>query len=162
MKTLLTIMFVAMFSWSAPVAAKFCNVNEAENKTLCRYKATRLPDNAQIFITYTDQGFSMMIVIFLKEFAMVEGDARMKTRKGEVQTLEYITTHHDMTPEGLMMEAAVYKVTEAMLRELGNARGKVKFWLPANDTKEQELKIAASKFEELEAYIEETKTILGL
>ncbi|MBT8070625.1 MAG: hypothetical protein HKP21_14040 [Xanthomonadales bacterium] len=162
MKTLVTIIFLAMFSWSAPVAAKFCNVNEAENKTLCRYKATRLPDNAQIFITYTDQGFSMMIVIFLEEFAMVEGDARMKTKKGEMQTLEYVTTHHDMTPEGLMMEAGVYKVTESMLRELGNARGKVRFWLPANDTKDQQLKIAASKFSELEEYIEETKSTLGL
>lgn len=162
MKILITVLFVVMFSWSAPAAAKFCTVNEAENKTICRYKATRLPDNAQIFITYTNEGYSMMIVIFLEEFAMLEGDARMKTKKGDMQTLEYITTHHDMTPEGLMMEAGIYKVSESMLRELGNAKGKVRFWLPANDTKDQELKIAASKFDELEAYIEETKATLGL
>jgi hypothetical protein len=92
---------------------------------------------------------------------MIEGDAKVKTKNGEMQSIEYISTRRDMTG-GRLMEAAVYLVSEPLLHELGNAKGKVRFYLAATDAKKDvEVEVAASNFEDIDAYISETKTLLS-
>ena len=103
----------------------------------------------------------MMIAVFLEEFAMIEGDAKVKSSAGGVQSIEHITTRRDMTPGGRMMEAAIYKVSESQLRELGNSRGKVRFYLNGSlSGKDEEVEVAASLFSDIDEYIDETKTVL--
>ena len=103
-----------------------------------------------------------MIAVFLKkDFAMIEGDSKAKTKNGETHNLEYVTTRRDMTTTGRMMEAPVYMATEALLHDLSNAKGKVRFWLAADDPKEVEVEFAASLLSELDAYVAETKMVLS-
>lgn len=103
-----------------------------------------------------------MVVIFLDEFAMVEDDAKVKIGKGEKQNMKFVTTHRDITPEGLVMEAAVYQVSEELLHNLSNADGKVRFYLAASQAKEQQVPVVASRFSKLDEYVAETKSALGL
>ena len=103
-----------------------------------------------------------MIAVFLKkDFAMIEGDSKAKTKNGEMHSLKYVSTRRDMTTTGRMMEAPVYITTEALLHDMSNAKGKVRFWLAADDPKEVEVEFAASLLSELDAYVAETKTVLG-
>jgi len=156
-----TALFLAAAIWSAPASATYCRVDTAENKTTCIYKADRIPKGTQIIVSYTRQGYTMMIVVFLDEFAMVEGDAKVETKHGEPRTLKYVSTRRDMT-HGKMMEAAIYLVDEAVLRELGQAKGKVHFYLANTDAKEEvDVKVAASNFDDIGAYLAETKAVLG-
>jgi len=106
----------------------------------------------------------MLIAVFLKEFAMIEGDAKVKTKGGEIDTIEYITTRRDMTHGGSMMEAPMYRVSEELLRKWGNSSGKVRFLLSATQAKghEVEVEVAASRFSDIDAYIAETKNVLGV
>jgi hypothetical protein len=160
-KVFWTILFLAAINWATPVFATYCKVDPAEDKTTCIYKADRIPKNTQIIISYTQQGWSMMIVVFLDDFAMIEGDAKVETKDGEAHTLKYVSTRRDMT-HGKMMEAALYMVDESVLRELGQAKGKVHFYLANTDAKEDvDVKVAASNFEDIDAYIAETKTVLA-
>ena len=92
---------------------------------------------------------------------MIEGDSRLEIKKGPTHVMEYVSTRRDLTTDRRLMEAPVYLVSEAMLRDLGEANGKVFFWLAAEDPKEVRLKIAASLFSDIDAYISETKTVLG-
>ena len=77
-----------------------------------------------------------------------------------MRSIEYIKTQRDMTPDGFMMEAPVYLVSEAMLRELGNSSGKVRFLLPGAYAKggEVEVKVAASVFSDIDEYIAYNKS----
>jgi CRISPR/Cas system-associated exonuclease Cas4 (RecB family) len=101
-----------------------------------------------------------MIVVFLDDFAMIEGDAKVKTKNGEAQSIEYVSTRRDMIGNR-MMEAAVYLVSEPLLHELGTAKGKIRFYLAGSDSKKDvEVEVAASNFEDIDAYISETKTVL--
>jgi len=160
-KVFWTILFLAAINWATPVFATYCKVDTADDKTTCIYKADRIPKNTQIIISYTQQGWSMMIVVFLDDFAMIEGDAKVETKDGEAYTLRYVSTRRDMT-HGKMMEAALYMVDESVLRELGQAKGKVHFYLANTDAKEDvDVKVAASNFEDIDAYIAETKTVLA-
>ncbi len=106
----------------------------------------------------------MMIVVFMDEFAMLEGDATVQPGRGEdKQSLKYVITRRDMTPEGQMMEAPIYEVSEELLHKLGNARGKARFFLAGNAiTKDREVEVAASLFSDIEAYIAETKSELDV
>ena len=105
----------------------------------------------------------MMIVVFMDEFAMLEGDATVQPGKGkDKQSMKYVITRRDMTPEGLMMEAPIYKVSEKLLNELGEAKGKVRFWLAGSSSKDEEVEVAAGLFSDIDAYISETKTELGV
>jgi len=160
-KAIWTFILLAIILWSPAASAEYCNVSSGGDETSCIYKINRIPKNSQITISYTQQGWSMMIVVFLKEFAMIEGDAKVKTKNGEMQSIEYISTRRDMTG-GRLMEAAVYLVSEPLLHELGNAKGKVRFYLTATDAKKDvEVEVAASNFEDIDAYISETKTLLS-
>ena len=103
----------------------------------------------------------MMIAVFLDEFAMVEGDAKARTKKGEEHKLKYVTIRRDMMYTGRVMEAPVYLVSEELLHEMSNAKGKVRFWLAALDTKDVEVEVAASLFSGVDDYIAETKSVLG-
>ena len=162
MKTIWTFIFLSIFLWCSTASAKYCTVKPEKQSTSCIFKTKRNPKDAQIVVSYTQQGWSMMVAVFLKEdFAMIEGDSRAKTKKGEIHSLEYVTTRRDMTTTGRMMEAPVYLVTEALLHDLSNAKGKVRFWLSASDPKEVEVEFAASLFPELDAYVAETKMVLG-
>ena len=161
MKATWTALFLAASIWSAPASATYCNVDTDGNKTTCIYKADRIPKGTQIIVSYTRQGYTMMIVVFLDEFAMVEGDAKVETRHGEPRTLKHVSTRRDMT-HGKMMEAAIYLVDESVLRELGQAKGKVHFYLANTDAKEEvDVKVAASNFDDIDAYLAETKAVLG-
>lgn len=162
MKTIWTIILVVMFLWCSPASAEYCKFKSDSNIRSCTYKIDRIQHNTQIIISYTNHGWSMMIAVFLDEFAMIEGDATVKPGKGtEIQSIEHITTRRDMTPEGLMMEAPFYKVSEELLHDLGKAKGKVRFWLTASLLKDEEVEVAAGLFSDIEAYIAETKTVLG-
>lgn len=162
MKTVWTFIFAAFFLCCSPVFAEYCVVKSGRESISCTYKINRIPKNTQIIISYTKHGWSMMIAVFLDEFAMIEGDATVKPGKGEIQIIEHLTTQRDMTPAGLMMEAPIYQVSEELLRELGNAKGKVRFWLSASEAKdgEVEVEVAASLFSDIDEYIAETKTEL--
>jgi len=160
-KAIWTALFLAASIWSAPATATYCRVDTDENKTTCIYKADRIPKGTQIIISYTRQGYTLMIAVFLDEFAMVEGDAKVEIKNGEPRTLKYVSTRRDMT-HGKMMEAAIYLVDESVLRELGQAKGKVHFYLANTDAKEDvDVKVAASNFDDIDAYIAETKAVLG-
>ena len=157
------VMVLMILLWCPPVFAKYCTVKSEGSSRSCIYKVDRIPNNSQIIISYTKQGWSMLIVVFLDEFAIIEGPATVKTKKGEKQTIEHLTTQRDMTPGGRMMEAAIYKVSEELLRELGNAKGKVRFWLKGKQIKkDKEVEVAASLFSDLGEYIDETKTELSV
>lgn len=161
MKTFWTLILLAIFLWSSPVSAEYCTVSSEGRSTSCVFKTKRTPKDAQIVVSYTQQGWSMMVAVFLKEFAMIEGDSKVKTKKGEMYSIEYVTTRRDMTPAGKVMEAPVYIASEELLHELSNAKGKVQFWLSAEKPKEVEAEFAASLFEDLDAYIAETKMVLS-
>ena len=161
MKTFWTLILLAIFLWSSPVSAEYCTVSAEGNSTSCIFKTKRTPKNAQVVVSYTQQGWSMMVAVFLKEFAMLEGDSKVKTKKGEMYSLEYVTTRRDMTPAGKVMEAPVYIASEALLHELSSAKGKVRFWLSGENPKEVEAEFAASLFEDLDAYVAETRMVLS-
>lgn len=164
MKTNCILILAAIFLWCSPLSAEYCTTKPDSNATSCMYKIDRIANGSQILITYTRQGWSMMIVVFMDEFAMIEGNATVKPGRGEeIQSIEYVTTRRDMTWEGLMMEAPLFKVSEQLLHEFGNARGKVRFWLPGTAIKkDKEIEVAAGLFSDIEAYISETKTELGV
>jgi hypothetical protein len=161
MKTFWTLILLAIFLWSSPVTAEYCTVSSGGNSTKCIFKTKRTPKNAQVVISYTQQGWSMMVAVFLEEFAMIEGDAKVETKKGEMYSLEFVTIRRDMTTSGKVMEAPVYLASEELLHELSNAKGKVRFWLSAEKPKEVEAEFAASLFENLDAYVAETRMVLS-
>lgn len=104
----------------------------------------------------------MMIAVFLKEFAMLDGDSKAKTKKGEMHDLKFVTIRRDMTLSRRMMEAPVYIVDEALLHEMANAKGKIRFWLTAEKPKDEvEVEFSAGLFEGLDEYVAETKMVLG-
>ena len=162
MKIIWTFIFLSIFLWCSTASAEYCTVKPEEKSTSCMFKTKRNPKDAQIVVSYTQQGWSMMIAVFLKkDFAMIEGDSIARTKNGETHSLKYVTTRRDMTTTGRMMEAPVYMATEALLHDLSNAKGKVRFWLAADDPKEVEVEFAAKLLSELDAYVAETKTVLG-
>jgi hypothetical protein len=161
MKTFWTLILLAIFLWSSPVTAEYCTVSSGGNSTKCIFKTKSTPKNAQIVISYTQQGWSMMVAVFLEEFAMIEGDAKVETKKDEMYSLEFVTIRRDMTHSGKVMEAPIYLASEELLHELSNAKGKVRFWLSAENPKEVEVEFAASLFEDLDAYVAETRMMLS-
>lgn len=162
MKIIWTFIIVMLFLWCSPVSAEYCTVKSDGKSTSCIYKISRIPKNTQIVISYTQQGWSMLIAVFLDEFVMIEGDATVKPGRGEIQSIEHVTTRRDMTPEGLLMEAPIYRVSEELLRELGNSRGKIRFWLAASESKDKEVEVAASLFSDIDEFIDETKAKLDI
>jgi len=161
MKTIWTSVFLSIFLWCSTASAEYCTVKPENNSTSCIFTTKRNPKDAQIVVSYTQQGWSMMIAVFLKEdFAMIEGDSKVKIKKGDTHSLQYVSTRRDMTTTGRMMEAPIYMVTEAALHDLSNAKGKVRFWLTADDPKEVEVEFAAGLLEDLDAYVAETKMVL--
>lgn len=162
MKTLWVLVTASIFLWSAPVFAKYCMVKPEDQSTSCVFTTKRNPKDAQIVISYTRQGWSMMIAVFLKEFAMLDGNSKAKTKKGEMHELRFVNIRRDMTLNRRMMEAPVYLVDEALLHDMANAKGKVRFWLMAEKPKDEvEVEFSSGLFEELDEYIAETKMVLG-
>lgn len=163
MKFLLALLSLMVLLWCPLASAEYCKVNDEGKVKSCIYKVDRIPHNSQIVISYTRQGWSMLIVVFMDEFAIIEGPATVQTKGGKKHTLEHISTQRDMVSSGRMMEAAYYKVSEELLRELGQAKGKVRFWMQGEDIrKDKEVEVAASLFSDMDAYIEETKTKLAV
>jgi hypothetical protein len=163
MKTNYILILAAIFLWCSPVSAEYCSTKADSKTTSCIYKIDRIQEGSQILISYTQQGWSMMIVVFMDEFAMIEGNATVKPGRGEeIQSIEYVTTRRDMTWQGLMMEAPLFKVSEQLLHDLGKANGKVRFWLSGSAIrKDKEVEVAAGLFSDIEAFITETRTELG-
>jgi hypothetical protein len=162
MKTLCTLLLTTLFLWSSPLAAEYCTTNDAGEVDSCILKINGLPKNTQVIISRLQEGWTLMLVVFLDEFAMVENDAKVQIGRGDKQNMKYITTHRDVTPEGQVMEAAVYQVTEELLHNLSNADGKVRFYLASSQAKVDRIPIVASRFSELDEYIAETQSALGL
>ena len=161
MKSLCITIPLALLLWTPTAFAEYCKVSPEDEKTSCIYKVNRIPRNTQIVINYTQQGWSMMIVVFRDEFAIIEGDARVETKDGGEYTLKYVSTRRDMV-SGKMMEAALYMVDEALLQGLSKAGGKVRFFLAADEVKKGvEVEVAASQFDEIDAYIAETRAVLA-
>lgn len=161
MRPFWTLVLFAISLCSSPVSAEYCTVNSEGKSTSCVFKSERTPKDAQVIVSYTQQGWSMMVAVFLEEFAMLEGDSRVKTKKGEMYSLDHVTTRRDMTSAGRVMEAPVYLASEELLHELSSAKGKVRFWLSGEKPKEVEVEFAASLFKDLDAYVAETRMVLG-
>lgn len=162
-KPLWALIPLLLLLWCPPVSAEYCTVKTEGKASSCIFKVDRIPNNSQIIISYTQQGWSMLIVVFLDEFAIIEGPATVKIKGSKKQLIEHVKTQRDMTPGGRMMEAAIFKVSEELLRELGSARGKVRFWLQGEEIKKDiEVEVAASLFSDMDAYLTETKTALSI
>lgn len=161
MKTLLTLFLATCLLWSPSAFSKYCSIKEGSNARSCVYRVDRIPKSTQIIISYTQQGWSMMIAVFFDEFAIIEGTAKVKIHKGDTFDIEHVSTRRDMTPGGRMMEAAIYRVSEELLREMGRAKGKIRIYLATDATGEEEIEVAAKLFHDLDAYIEETRAELG-
>ena len=159
MKTLLTLILLAIFFWYSPVFAEFCNVGSESGATSCTYKSDYSSKDARIAVTHTPQGWAMTVTVTLDEFAMIEGDAKVQTKGGEMYNIEYVSTRRDIAPRRTVREMPVYLVSEAYLHELGNAKGKVTFLLSAEDPKEVEVKFSSGLFDDIDAFIAETKSI---
>ena len=161
MKAFWTLILVATLPWCSPALAEYCTVKSDGTETSCIFKTKRTPKDSQVVISYTQQGWTMMVAVFRKDFAMIEGDSRVEIKKGPTHNIEYVSTRRDLTFDRRVMEAPVYIVSEALLHDLGSAKGKTRFWLSADKPKEVEVEIAASLFADIEAYIAETKTVLA-
>jgi len=162
MKTFWKLIILTVFLWCSPVSAEFCGVNSETAKTECTFKTNYTAKDTRISVTYTPQGWAMTVtVVRKKEFAFIEGDSKAKTKNGEMYDLEYVTTSRDMAPRRKLKEMPVYIVSEAFLHEMGSDNGKVLFWLTAEDPKEVEVKFSSGMFEDMDAFIAETKTVLG-
>jgi len=161
MKTFLTQIVLAAFLWSSPTFAEFCDVTSESATTTCTFKTDYTPKDARIAVTYTPQGWAMTVTVTLKEFAMIEGDSKVQTKNGDMYDLEYVSTRRDMAPKRKVKEMPVYLVSEAYLHELGNAKGKVLFFLSAEEPKEVEVKFSSGDFDDMDAFIAETKTVLA-
>lgn len=161
MKVFWVLISAALLFWGTPAAAEYCTVKSAGKETSCIFKTERTPKDTQVVFSYTQQGWSMMVAVFRKEFAMIEGDSRVEIKNGPTHTITYVSTRRDMTSNRRLMEAPVYLVSEELLHDLASAKGKTRFWLSAEKPKEVEVEIAASLFEDLDAYVEETKSVLG-
>jgi len=161
MKAFWVLISASLLFWGSPAAAEYCSI-ESEGKDIsCIFKTERTPKDTQVVISHTQQGWSMMVAVFLKEFAMIEGDSRVEIKKGPTHSIEYVTTRRDMTTDRRMMEAPVYLVSEELLHDLASAKGKAYFWLSAEKPKEVKVEVATSLFEDIDAYVEETKSVLG-
>lgn len=162
MKTIWTLILLALFFWSSPVLAEFCTVDSENSSTSCIFKTKRAPKDTQVIVSYTQQGWSMMVAVFFKkDFAMIEGDSRVTLKGGETFDIKYVSTRRDLTYDRRMMEAPVYIVGEDLLHALSSAKGKVRFWLTAEKPKEVEVEVSSGLFEDLDAYVAETRTVLS-
>ena len=161
MKTFLTLVLLTVFLWCSPVFAEFCNVSSESDATSCTFKTDYFSKDRRITVTYTPQGWAMTVTVTFDEFAMIEGDAKAQTKDGEMYNLEYVSTRRDIAPRRTVKEMPVYLVSEAFLHEMGSAKGKVAFLLSAEDPKEVEVKVSSGKFDDIEAFIAETKVVLA-
>ena len=151
-----------MLLWSVSASAEYCKYDDAGNLRSCTYEAVEGLKGTRFVASYTQQGWGLTIAVFIEDFVMLEGDARVKIRGHDEQTLEYVSTTRDIAPEDLVMEAAVYKVSEELLLQLADASGKVRFYLPANEAEEQYIKVQSVQFKELVDFVAETKAAIGL
>ena len=161
MKILYTALLSLVILWSPAIFAKYCKYNDAGRVRSCEFKVTGLKNNSQIIISYTQQGWSLMAVIYIDEFVLVEGDARIKIGKNEPRTLEYVKTSRDVSG-GKMVEAAVFLTSEDVLHEIANSSRAIRIYLPAAEAEDQVIKANDSRFDGLEDYIAETKAAVGL
>jgi len=162
MKTFLTLIVLAVFLWCSPVYAEFCSPSPETGATTCTFKTNYTAKDTRIAVTYTPQGWAMTVTVLVKkEFAFIEGDSKAKIKNGEMYDLKYVSTSRDMAPRRKLKEMPVYIVSEAFLHELGSDKGKALFWLTAENPKELELKFSSGLFKDMDAFIAETKAVLG-
>lgn len=162
MKTFLTLIVLAVCTWCSPAFAEYCAINSENGETTCTFKTNYTAKDTRVAVTYTPQGWTLTVTVLLKEFAMIEGNSRVETKDGQQFDIEYVSTSRDMAPrQRKWKEMPVYLVSEELLRVLGSTKGKVRFWLTAEDPKELELKFSSGMFEDIDAFIAETKAVLG-
>jgi hypothetical protein len=161
MKTFLTLVLLAVFLWCSPVLAEFCNAGSESGATSCVFRTGDSSKDKRIVVTYTPQGWALTVTVTLDEFAMIEGDAKAQTKDGEMYNLEYVTTRRDVGYRREVKEMPVFLVSEAFLHELGSGKGKVTFLLSADNPKEVEVKFSSGKFDDIGAFIAETKIVLA-
>lgn len=161
MKTFFTLIVLTVFFWCSPVLAEFCGLSSESAVMSCTFKTDYTAKDARIAVTYTPQGWAMTVTVTLKEFAMIEGDSKVQIKNGDVYSLEYVSTKRDMAPRRKVKEMPVYLVTEEFLHELGSIKGKILFLLSAEDPKEMEVKFSSGQFDDIDAFIAETKTVLA-
>lgn len=163
MKVLSTVVILVLLFWSQAASAEFCTRDATGKELSCRYTDTNgRPHNAMMTISYTQQGWSLMVAIFLDEdWKMIEGDGKLRFKDDTVLDLEYATTHRDLTEQGRLMEAAFYMVGEDVLEKIGSSKGSMYFHLPSEQG-ELELKFWTKRFKEMDDFIAETKATVGL
>jgi len=162
MKILSRALIFAMLLWGVSASAEYCKYDDAGILRSCTYNAVEGLKGTRFVVSYTRQGWALTVAIYVEEFVMLEGDARVKIRGHEEQTIEYVSTTRDIAPDDLVMEAAVFKVSEELLLQLADASGKVKFYVPALEAEELEIRVQSVQFKELADYVAETKAAVGL
>jgi hypothetical protein len=162
-KALSTVLLLAIFLWSPQVSAEYCKTNASTDLISCRYSDHNgKPHNASLTISYTRQGWSMMIAIFVDDWLMLEGDASIQMGDDKVRELKYITSHKDLTEQGALMEAVTFLVSEELLLEMQSSKGTFRITLPAKEADDLELKFWAKRYKKLDKFIAETKAALGI
>ena len=161
MRTFLALILFSVSIWTSPLFAEYCTVNVESNSPSCNFRTKLTAKDAQIIVSHNQQGWTLTVKILLKEFAMIAGDSTVETKEGEVYNLEYVSTNRDIAPRRKWKESAVYLVSESTLRELGKAKGKLLFLLAAEDPKELKVKFGSGTFEDIDAFIAETRSVLG-
>ena len=162
MKTSRSFLSLAVFLCCSPAFAEYCAISSETAAMACTFSTGFTQKDAQIDLSYTERGWTMTVTVIQKKvFAMIEGDSKAQIKNGETYNLEYVSTRRDMVPRRKLKEAPVYIVSEAFLHELGSTKGKVTFWLSAEDPKEMKVVFSSKLFKDIDAYIAETKTVLA-
>ena len=162
MNTSRSLLFLAVFLCCSPAFAEYCAISSETAAMACTFSTKYTPKDTQISVSHTERGWTMTVtVIQKKKFAMIEGDSTANIRNGEAYNLDYVSTRRDMVPRRKLKEAPVYIVSEAFLHELGSGKGKVTFWLAAEDPKEMKVVFSSKYFKDIDAYIAETKTMFA-
>jgi len=161
MKSFWTLILLAAFLWCSPVFAEYCGLSHESGRTECKFRTDSGSKDSSIVVSHNEQGWTMTVTVILKEFVMIEGDAKLMTKDGEIHDLEYVSTRRDVAPRRKWKESPVYLVSEALLRELGSTKGKLLFMLASEDPKDMEVKFSSGTFEDIDVFIAEAKTVLA-
>jgi len=161
MKTFWTLLVLAIFLWCSPVFAEYCGLSHESGRTECKFRTDPGSKDSSIVVSHNEQGWTMTVTVILKEFVMIEGNAKLMTKDGEIHDLEYLSTRRDVAPRRKWKESPVYLVNEALLRELGSTKGKLLFLLASEDPEDLEVKFSSGTFEDIDPFITETKSVLS-
>ena len=160
MKILGTTFLLFIFLWSSSLAAEYCKVDDFDNSTSC-ILVVNTGGLREPRIMFASEGSDWQLAVYMvfEDWARLDGDSKIKIDEGEILTLKHVTTSRDVISGDTLTEVAIYRTSEDLLQAIAKAKEVVWFRLSAAKTTDQDLKIAASKFSELGAFITEAKAL---